>query len=298
VTVIDTYDAGSGYTTAPGVTITGGGGSGASAVATLNNGQVTVSITDSGFGYTSAPTVKIDLPSNSATATALWNSTTRKLVSITLDSTGSGYSSAPSVFIVGGADVENYPLAGNNLGLFGDVLEIFGNETPRNWTVTAETAALAPFTNQHGLSFGSDMSGQTSLVSSEIERFDVSDLVIGRRSSSQPTVGTGVIRVNTAVKALGLKVDNGIALAGTRELLDDGGITGLSFDSIAIDVGGTVSLTGSGNQTHYLSGIIRDSGLALGDANIVATAGAVATGGEIPSLNLTLGGTGYYPAPT
>ncbi len=51
-------DGGSGYTSAPTVSFSGGGGSGATATATVSNGVVTaVTITDAGSGYTSAPTV-------------------------------------------------------------------------------------------------------------------------------------------------------------------------------------------------------------------------------------------------
>ena len=49
---------GSGYTIAPTVTLTGGGGTGAKATATVASGKVTaVYITDMGSGYTSAPTI-------------------------------------------------------------------------------------------------------------------------------------------------------------------------------------------------------------------------------------------------
>lgn len=49
---------GSGYTTAPTVTLTGGGGSGAAAVAVLEDDEVVaINITNPGTGYTSAPTV-------------------------------------------------------------------------------------------------------------------------------------------------------------------------------------------------------------------------------------------------
>ena len=51
-------NVGSGYVTAPSVQFTGGGGSGATAAATINAGVVTgVTITNPGSGYTSAPTV-------------------------------------------------------------------------------------------------------------------------------------------------------------------------------------------------------------------------------------------------
>lgn len=58
---------GSGYTTAPAVTISGGGGSGATAVAVLGTGAnagkvVSFTITNPGKGYTSNPTITIAAP--------------------------------------------------------------------------------------------------------------------------------------------------------------------------------------------------------------------------------------------
>ncbi|HBQ3236261.1 hypothetical protein [Klebsiella pneumoniae] len=51
---------GSGYTTAPTVTISGGGGTGALATATVSGGAVTkISVLYKGFGYTTAPTIAI-----------------------------------------------------------------------------------------------------------------------------------------------------------------------------------------------------------------------------------------------
>ena len=54
---------GGGYTYVPQVTLTGGGGTGATAVATIANGAVSgITVTNPGTGYTSAPTVNIDSP--------------------------------------------------------------------------------------------------------------------------------------------------------------------------------------------------------------------------------------------
>ena len=64
---------GNSYTTAPDVTITGGGGSGASAVATLSgDGVGSIIITNPGTGYTSVPTVTFTPsgPGGGAAATA------------------------------------------------------------------------------------------------------------------------------------------------------------------------------------------------------------------------------------
>ena len=60
VSAISLTNAGSGYTTAPTVTLTGGGGSGATATATVSGGAITgFTITNPGSGYTSAPTVSL-----------------------------------------------------------------------------------------------------------------------------------------------------------------------------------------------------------------------------------------------
>lgn len=60
VTAITIGAGGSGYTSAPTVTLTGGGGTGATAEATVSGGVVTkITVTNSGSGYTTAPTVAL-----------------------------------------------------------------------------------------------------------------------------------------------------------------------------------------------------------------------------------------------
>ena len=55
-------DGGHGYTEKPTVTFIGGGGAGASAVATVNDGRISfISITNPGSGYTTTPTVTVQL---------------------------------------------------------------------------------------------------------------------------------------------------------------------------------------------------------------------------------------------
>jgi trimeric autotransporter adhesin len=65
---------GSGYVNPPAVTITGGGGSGASAEATISGGAVTsLSIISPGSGYISTPTVTIGAPSADITYVTYWS---------------------------------------------------------------------------------------------------------------------------------------------------------------------------------------------------------------------------------
>lgn len=76
VVKINVTNGGSGYATAPVVTITGGNGHGATATSELgidNNRDKVVSIvvTNSGTGYNSAPTISLESPSVGTTATAV-----------------------------------------------------------------------------------------------------------------------------------------------------------------------------------------------------------------------------------
>ena len=95
VTSAEVFNSGSGYssTSPPGVTLSGGGGTGATATAVVNAfGQVIgVTITDEGSGYTSAPTITIAAPTSGTTATAT--------AIFTATSGGSGYLYAPTVII-------------------------------------------------------------------------------------------------------------------------------------------------------------------------------------------------------
>ena len=69
LTGISLTSGGSGYATPPAVTIIGGGGSGATATATISAGVVTgITLTSAGTGYTSDPAVTIAPPGETATA--------------------------------------------------------------------------------------------------------------------------------------------------------------------------------------------------------------------------------------
>lgn len=87
---------GSGYQTAPAVTVSGGGGSGALLTAGIDDsGQVvSVAILNAGSGYTSAPTITFSTPSggSAATGTAVLAYT---VTSVTVTDGGTGYSGTP-----------------------------------------------------------------------------------------------------------------------------------------------------------------------------------------------------------
>jgi hypothetical protein len=63
VSAVTVVSGGSGYTTAPAVTFTGGGGTGAAATAVVTGGVVTaINVTAGGTGYTTDPTVTVAAP--------------------------------------------------------------------------------------------------------------------------------------------------------------------------------------------------------------------------------------------
>src|ERR1017187_3966717 len=76
ITTINVTFGGSGYLTAPAVTIFGGGGSGATATATISGGVVTavnINPGGNGSGYTSIPTVAIAPPPPNLSYTTYWS---------------------------------------------------------------------------------------------------------------------------------------------------------------------------------------------------------------------------------
>lgn len=285
ISSITLTSGGTGYTTAPSVTITdagGLGGFGATANATINSsGQVTgITITNPGFLYAN-PQVTLGDPAGIATATA--NLTNGKITSYTITSPGAGYGSSPTVYLQ--TSVDPYNLDVDKLLLASDRFSILSG-APSSLVVTAATAVVAPYTNQHPVNLGAEVVGSTSFMSTDLQRFAVNDLVLGRRQATEPSVGAGVITISQAVAASSLRIANGIALAGTRQINDLGGSTGLAFENVVLDAGGEVSLTGTGNQIHYFSGVIRDSGLAQ---NATFTLSSSLTSSGTAKLPLTIG---------
>jgi len=120
-------NAGAGYTTPPSITITGGGGVGAAATASIETsgqGVIRFSIQDGGVGYGTAPTVTIAGPPASGIAhTAVGiasigiDGSNRVVKSIYVKDPGRGYSNAPTVTI---ADPET--LAGLGTYLFNEIV--------------------------------------------------------------------------------------------------------------------------------------------------------------------------------
>jgi hypothetical protein len=96
VYAVTVQTGGTGYTSQPAVTFTGGGGAGATALANISGGVVTsITVTNPGSGYTSTPTVAIAAPTSGTTATAL-AATSGVVSGITINTGGSTFTAAYS----------------------------------------------------------------------------------------------------------------------------------------------------------------------------------------------------------
>ncbi len=100
---------GTGYTSAPTVTLSGGGGSGATATVTVAGGRVTaISVTNGGSAYTSPPTVALSGGGGAgATASATVRSARRTLATFPLDQNATG---SVKVYVAGYDGYDGNPL--------------------------------------------------------------------------------------------------------------------------------------------------------------------------------------------
>jgi len=261
---------GIGYTVVPFVTLSGGLLGTARATATVDTNplsptytQITqIQITLNGDTFPSGTaTLAIGAPASAAQATA--NLQSGLITTFTITNPGGGYQSTPAV-IISPTGLNPYDLTGDRLGLIADRIQIFDADTPASLLIEASLAAVAPWTNQRPVALvGSDTPATfssdyaTTFTLTQLQRFLVDDLVVGRRNPSHLGVGAGQMTIGTQLAAENLRTSRGLFLAGTRGLEDLGGSTGISFGAVALNFGSTVNLLGSGNVMTYLAGIIQ-----------------------------------------
>jgi hypothetical protein len=146
VSGITIVDGGSGYTVAPNVVISGGGGVGAAAVATITGGVVTsITVTNSGTGYTGVPTVSIAAPGGGGGVTATATAAISGVVTgVTVTSTGSGYKNFPAITFSGGGGAGATAKAVMSLEEFGSPIR---NEAygPYGSTIIVSALAIGTF---------------------------------------------------------------------------------------------------------------------------------------------------------
>ena len=151
---------GSGYTVAPTLQITGGGGSGAAGTAFIGDGTVgVVTLTSEGSGYTTAPTVTITGPvgvGTTATAEAVVSSA-GTITSINLNNAGAGYTSSPTLTI-GDPSLDNSGNFAFNEVITGSITGVTGRV--RTWNASTNVLEV---TNVSGMfSIGEDLTGSST----------------------------------------------------------------------------------------------------------------------------------------
>jgi len=152
---------GAGYTLAPTLQITGGGGSGAAGTVFIGDGAVgIVTLTDAGSGYTTAPTVTIAAPvgagNTQATAEAVVSSA-GTITSINITNAGAGYTSSPTITI-GDPSLDNSGNFKFNEIVTGSITGVKGRV--RTWNATTNVLEVA---NVSGMfSIGENITGGSS----------------------------------------------------------------------------------------------------------------------------------------
>ena len=163
ITTIQLTNCGFGYTSVPNITITGGGGAGAAATASIvNNAVYTMGLTNAGTNYYTIPTVNISSPVGSGkTATAIATISNGVVSGFRITNAGYGYSTNPTVTI-------SSPTS-TGIGTFKNNEEIVGS-------ISGTRAFIKSWTNQSG--------EKVLKVSINTGRFYPGETVIGVASSA------------------------------------------------------------------------------------------------------------------
>jgi hypothetical protein len=306
---------GSGYVTAPSVTITGGGGSGALARATITGGVVNgLSIISPGSGYTSTPTVTIAAPPPDITYTTHWSSDGTSV-------NGSQPAAAVSVAVSGGlftvvlgdttvanmTNIEASVFAQPNLRLriwFNDGVNPFApldppqNLTPAPYAVTAQSVA-----GVLGLSIQANSSGAPNIIAGAPVNFVVGGVVGATISGGGATNAGGISWTNSVTADFGTvaggagNAANGYAptvSGGTQNTASGGNPTVGGGSQNTASTGWATVGGGSSNTASGLYGTV-----AGGDQNTASGQTATVGGGYDNNAGgeyATVGGGSYNTA--
>ena len=178
-------NSGFGYTEAPTITISGGGGTGAAATCSINtvsNSIVRFTITQTGVGYGTAPTVTIGVPAGATAADRATgiasigidpSSGFNRVNSIFITNAGAGYTGGETVTI---ADPET--ISGVGTYLFNEIVQGMRSGTQarvKSWDVDTgilQVGNIGIGTTTTGFFAGEDIKGLTSGALFSVSNFD------------------------------------------------------------------------------------------------------------------------------
>jgi hypothetical protein len=300
---INVTAAGSGYSGTPLIEITGGGGTGAAATATVVDGRVTnITLTNPGSGYTGTPTVTL-LSGAGAAASTTNLSQDGTVTSVVITNSGSGYVTAPTVTIT----------APTGTGLTAAVTAT-GTATIVNGRVTGVTITNpgAAYITNPTITFSAPPAGGVNATANAFySGQSVSDVQVtnpGAGYSYAPAVTFSAPNIATGVRATGTALINPITRQVTGINITNPGMGYTATPTVtlsAVTVAATteVFLTGGsvlsadiisqGSDYAYAPTVVFTGGGGTGAAGT-----AVLVNGRVVGINITNGGVGYTSAPT
>ena len=233
VTEVSVANGGSLYAEAPGVTFTGGGGSGAAATATISGGKVTsIAVTNAGSSYETVPTVAIAAPVLTIATSAV--NTTTETISYTAHGLSAGsavkYQDGGSTALAGLTDNTTYYAGQVSANAF-KLYDTAAHGTTAVATLTVATTDVNTTTNfitatAHGLVNGAQLNYSNQ----------------GGTSITGLTSGDDYYVVNKTANTFQL------ALTAGGDAID---LTGTGNNSQTFASTGNLNLTGTGNNAQY-----------------------------------------------
>jgi hypothetical protein len=248
-------NGGTGYTSAPTVVFTGGGGDRAKAIATISDcgSVVDIKVTDNGCSYTSAPTISFTAigPGSGAAAICEWvdSDGSSGITSIEVKTAGTGYTSAPTIAIT---DSFSTGSGAEAVGLGWDSL-----------------ATLVIGSQGTGYSSNPKIAFNASTVTLTIANPGVVSWNSHGRAANDP-----VMFITTGALPTGV-------VAGTTYYVSATGLTSDTFQISATAGGASIITTGSQSGVH--SGSLVNAAAVITGAGIITRATFIGSGG--PSFN-------------
>jgi len=312
---------GSGYTSAPTVTISApdlSGGVQATATATISGdtaplytGQgyvVSITVTEAGTGYTSAPTVSLGAPDSTinhgtgASATAVLDNTS--VISITVDNGGSYYDITPTISLSAPTAARQATASATVSNGSVDIITL----TDAGWgySYTPDVTVSAPDVTPVTAAFTANLTGDavTSLTidTAGAGYLTAPALTIAEDSSITGDIATGTATVSDG-RVTGITVTNAGANYTTAPTITIGAPTGIMTHGsgatavATIDNDGVATITVTNPGTGY--DLIPTVTIAAPDRNTRrATAAATVVGGGVIEILIDDPGFGYLTTPT
>lgn len=277
---------GTGYTSAPSVSFTGGAGTGATATATFSASVSAITLNNAGSGYSSAPTVSITGGGGTGAAATIRFS--GGVGSVNITTIGSGYSSPPAVTFSGGGGTGATGVATIS-GAVGNPILGYGG-----FGYTSE-----PTVSFVGGGSGTGAAGVAYLDGTDsVQRFVLTSA--GTNYSSAPTVvfsGGGGTGAQGTVQVVGSVSGVTITNAGTgytsspSVIFSGDGKFAAGTAVLSSSIAGITLVNGGAGYTSIPTVTISGGG----GSGATATA---SISGSVTGLTLTNGGADFTSAPT